>query len=538
MSYISAERTKDHITIWERDENGRHVVTAKSPFYFYIKDPNGKYKSMYGDKLSRLDFKSTKEFNFERSKRKANREVLFESDIPPEIKYLSEHYYDKPAPKLHITFHDIEVDYDPAVGFSRVDNPYAPINSIALYHTWSNKYVIFAIPPNLAERDPNEDTWEAGLASSEFIEQMNEIAKFPEDVELEVRFCKDEKELLEFYLLEIQDSDLLAGWNSDLFDHPYITKRVERLGKRYMRLLSFEQGKMPRYRWIKRFDQEVEVVEWGGRISADYLDLFKKYEMFERPSYKLEAIADEMLPDLPKLEYEGSLATLYRNNFAWFVRYNIRDTEILQGLEERLGYVDLANQMMHLSTGVWKNVIGTLKLAEYAVVNYCHHKLGGTIVNDFSKTEEKHKIQGAFVLLPQKGLQEGVGSIDLASLYPSSIRAINISPETLMGQFLDTVRAIEEIAKGSDMMLACQFDKATQVPASVRGKTLRFKACEWRDQFIKLKWAVSGYGTVFSQETQGVIPKILEDWYATRKKYQKLKIESKQQANDILSKYR
>ena len=525
MSYISAEKINDNILIWERDENGRHLITDKAPYYFYSRDPKGTYRSMYGDKLIRHDFTTSKEFNFAKGKLKAAGQVLFESDIPAEIRYLSEHYYNKPAPKLNITMHDIEVDYDPVRGHATVADPYAPVNSIALTHLWLKKYVVLAIPPNYASRDPNEDTWAAGLADEDFLQNMHDIAELPEGIELEVRFCRSEKELLLNYLEEIQDSDVLCGWNSDYFDHPYLAKRIEKLGKKYFRMLSFAQAKMPRYRWTKRFDKDEEVVDFGGRIGADYLELFRKYEMTERPSYKLESIADELLPDLPKLEYEGSLATLYRKNFPWFVRYNIRDTEILEGLEDILGYVELANQMMHLSTGIWKNVVGTLKLAEYAVVNYCHNELGGLIVNDFHKTDDTHRIQGAFVLLPQIGLQEGIGSIDINSLYPSSIRAINISPETLMGQFMETVRAVEEIAKDSDMILACTFDNATQVPSTLRGKTLRFKASEWRKQFKKMKWAVSGYGTVFDQNAQGVIPKILEDWYATRKKYQKLKAQ-------------
>jgi DNA polymerase elongation subunit (family B) len=280
-----------------------------------------------------------------------------------------------------------------------------------------------------------------------------------------------------------------------------------------------------------------ETIDTFGRIAADYMVLFRKYEMAERPSYKLEAIADEMLTDLPKLEYEGSLAKLYRENFAWFVRYNIRDTEILQGLEERLGYVELANQMMHLSTGVWKYVTGTLKLAEYAAVNYCHHELGGLIVNDFHKSENAGSIQGAFVLLPQVGLHENVGSIDINSLYPSAIRAINISPETLMGQFNERIRACEEIAKGSMAALTCTFDDATQVPPKLRGRTVTATAEEWRDTFIAKGWAVSGYGTVFSQEKQGIIPKILEDWYATRKKYQKLKAQAKEAGDKVKATY-
>lgn len=526
MSYVSAERVGDDVLIWERTEHGRELLVRPAPYYFYATDPEGKFTSLYGDKLSRFDFASSREFYLAKKKFKENDYELFESDIPPEIKYLSEHYYNVKAPKLNVTLYDIEVDYDPEIGHASTTNPYAPINAIALVHMWNNRCVVMAVPPNFAPAKANDDKWEQGLAPDDFMQRMEEIAPLDPELDVEILFFESEEDMLKVFLEEIQDSDLIAGWNSDLFDNPYVAKRVERLGKKYFRRLSFDQAPDPKFKTVEVMKREEEIVEFGGRIGADLMILFKKYEMEERPTYRLAAISDEILPDLAKLEYPGSLASLYRNDFAWFVRYNIRDTEILKGLEERLGYIELANQMMHLSTGVWKNVVGTLKLAEYAVVNYCHNELDNLIVNDFHHQDVYGKIQGAFVLLPQIGLQENVGSIDINSLYPSAIRAINMSPETLMGQFVDKTKAAEEIAKGSEVILPCMFDEATQVPETLRGQVYRYTAAKWRDFFQNLGWAISGYGTVFSQKKQGVIPMILEDWYAMRKKYQKLKGEA------------
>jgi DNA polymerase elongation subunit (family B) len=544
MSYIDAVRIKDDVLVWERTEKGRELKRYRAPYYFYTRDPAGKYTSMYGDKLSRLDFKNAREFQQAREQLESNGIELFESDIPMELKILSELYYNVPAPALNVSFLDIEVDYSKDIGFASVSNPYAPINSVAIVHMWKREYVVLAVPPNLAPLTPNNEDWQPGPAPESFIQQMHEIAELPPNMELKVTFCANETELLLELLEEIEDSDVICGWNSNLFDHPYIGKRLYNIGKKHFRRLSFPEAPDPKFKEVEVMGNAAIALDTFGRIAADYMILFRKYEMAERPSYKLESIADDILrdpitkePTLPKLEYEGSLATLYRQNFPWFVRYNIRDTEILQGLEERLGYVELANQMMHLSTGTWKYITGTLKLAEYAVVNYCHHKLGGLVVNDFHKSENSGSIQGAFVLVPQVGMHEFIGSIDINSLYPSSIRSINISPETLMGQFVDKVKACEEIAKGSLAMLTCVFDDTTQVPSKFRNKTVTSTAEEWRNAFIELKWAVSGYGTVFSQEKQGIIPMILEDWYATRKQYQKLKAEAKAAGDKVKEMY-
>ena len=544
MGYLNAIRIKDDVLVWERTEHGRELKRFRAPYYFYTHDSNGSYTSMYGDKLRRHEFPSAHAFQQAREENESNGIEMFESDIPMELKVLSEHYYQVPAPKPNVTFLDAEVDYSKEAGFASAQNPYAPINSIALVHMWKRTYVVFAIPPNLAAMKPTNDTWVPGNAPKDFLDKMSEIAELPPNMTLEIVFCRDEEELLKRLLEEIEDSDIICGWNSDFFDHPYIAKRILRLGKKYFRKLSFDEAPEPRFREVEVMGNKNLTVDISGRIAADYMVLFRKYEMSERPSYKLEAIADDILrdpktkePTLPKLEYEGSLADLYRNNFPHFVRYNIRDTEILQGLEERLGYVELANQMVHLSTGTWKYVTGVLKLAEYAVVNYCHHKLNGLVVNDFHKSDVSGRIQGAFVLLPQIGEHENIGSIDINSLYPSSIRAINISPETLMGQFVENVKACEEIAKKSRVLLTCDFDDATQVHPALRGRSITATAEEWRSVFLEKGWAVSGYGTVFNQKKQGIIPMILEDWYATRKDYQRKKAEAKASGDNVKATY-
>lgn len=522
MSYISAIRVGEDVLVWERTEHGRDLKTYRAPYYFYTKDKRGTYTSMYGDTLTRHDFDNSREFFEARRKNQDARTEMFESDIPAELRILSQHYYNVPAPKLHVTFLDIEVDYVADAGFASVENPYAPVNSIALYHSHQKRMIVIAVPPPGFAEDVDSVK-----------KRMDEIAALPTDVQVDIVLVKDERELLLHVLYEIQDSDVLCGWNSDFFDVPYLGKRLEKYGKRQFRMLSFPEAEMPKWREVETEFRKNTTLDLSGRISVDYLVLFRKYEMEQRPSYKLAAIADELLPHLPKLEYEGSLASLYQNDFVWFIRYNLRDTEILKGFEERLGYVDLANQMCHLSCGLFTHVIGTLKLAELAVINYCHHELNGLIVNDMKEPEIDKSIQGAYVLYPRTGMHEWIGSIDINSLYPSSIRSINISPETLRGQFVEEIQAAEEIAANSDRLLTLVFD----LPDIELGKEATKQASWWREWLKGRKYAVSGYGTVFDQNKQGIVPAILENWYATRKKYQKLKGDAKKEGDKIKELY-
>lgn len=533
MSYISAIRINDEVIVWERTPEGRVSKRFRAPYNFYVKSTNGKHETIYGDKVKRYDFSTSREFQKAREDMQSSGIELFESDIPAEIKILSQHYYNIPAPKLNISFYDIEVDYNTANGFSSVANPYAPINSVAIYHQWKKEYVIIAVPPETKNLDKHGFPIREYEASTyqdvpeEFYKKMDAIAPLPENVR--VVFANNEKELLMYFIAEIEESDVLCGWNSDFFDMPYVGKRLEKIGKKAFRMLSFDEGMNPSFRDVEIFNGQIaQTLDLSGRISADYMVLFRKYEAAERPSYKLESIADEFLPELPKLKYEGSLHSLYRNNFAHFVRYNLRDTEVLGGFERKLGYVDLANQMYHMSTGVYKHVTGTLKLAELATVNYCHHTLGGLIVNDIDSSEMDQSIQGAYVLDPKTGMHEWTGSVDVKSLYPSGIRSINISPETLRGQFMEMVKAAEEIAAGSDVELNLELET---------GDRETFTAKKWREILKQRKWAVSGYGTVFDQNKKGIIPRILEDWYNMRIEYQHKKKDAEKAGNKELAEY-
>ena len=516
MSYISAIIKNDDVVVWERDEHGKRVEQFyRAPYYFYVDDPEGDHTTIYGNKVSKLEFGDAKKFYKVRKELESDGVEMWESDVGADIRVISQQYYGKPAPKLHVTFLDIEVDYDMNLGFAGTKNPYAPINAMSLFHEHQKRMVVLAIPP----KDGKEWTPENLRA------ECDKICPVPTDYTTDYYLFDNERDLLWKFIEEVEDSDLLCGWNSDFFDFPYIAKRMEiALGNKSLRKLSFPGAEMPRFTEIEVMNNIQIKLETSGRLLADYMQLYKKYEMGGQPSYKLEYISNVVLvdkktkePTLPKLAYEGTLADLYVKDFAFFIRYNIRDCEILHGFEERLGYVELANQMYHLSGALFQHVGGTLKLAELAIVNYCWHDLK-KVVNNSKMPDIDKSIDGAYVLLPQIGLHEWIGSIDINSLYPSSIRSINISPETLRGQFTACKKAAIAIAERHNISLTLELEDGTVMEKTVE---------EWRIWLKERKWAVSGYGTVFDQASEGMIPAILREWYATRKKYQKMKVEEK-----------
>ncbi len=545
MSYISAIVPKDHddlVRVWERDSNGDRITKEyDAPYYFYVDDVNGTYKTIYGNPVKKIDCSNNRKLFYKlRNEHQENRVGVWETDIGPELRVLSNQYYEIPAPKLHVTHLDIENDYNIEQGYSGPKNPYAPINAISLFHEHTNTMVSLSVPPD------DSIEWTAALLK----QACEDIVPLSTNYETIFKVCRDERELLEEFLLEIDDSDLLNGWNSQTFDFPFIGKRIEiALGAHRLQDLCFRGADKPYYtdeetefsKLVRKKNPLAEAQTYiklniGGRILADYMILYKKYEVSEKSSYKLSSISDDVLVDnngdpiLPKLEYSGGLHDLYRKDFAYFVRYNIRDSEILHGFEQRLHYIELANNMYHMSCGLFQHVGGTLKLADLAITNYCHHVLK-KVVNNTKEPTDSRKIEGALVLLPQVGMHEMIGSIDVASLYPSSIRSLNISGEMIRGQFVEEERAWIEISNNSETELTLVLEKT--------GEELIAEAGDWREFLKHQKWAISGFGTVFDQSGgQGIIPAILTDWFARRKEYQAKKKEADKKLADLVRKYK
>jgi DNA polymerase elongation subunit (family B) len=513
MSYISAQlsQNKSQVLVWERNEKGERIVQRyKTPLYFYMEDKDGNHSSIFGKKLRKVTFDNYNEFYQTKQGMTAKNVALYESDIRAEYKVLSEHYYNKPVTNLHITFLDIEVDYDPKRGMAVAENAYAPISAISIFHQYSGRKLVFAVPPK-------EKNW-----SDEELDKLRTKA--------EIIICKNEKELLKLFLEEIYDSDVLSHWNGFGYDMPYLYERLMRVfNKDVASLLSFDEAKAPYYKEaLNKFKIPFNKLMISGRISLDYMELFIKFAPSALDSNALEAVAEAELPHLPKLSYEGSLYNFYNEKFVEFVEYNIRDTEILEGLEKKFGYVSLAIQMSHMNTAMIDDVLGTVKITEMAIINHCHHDRSLVVPDSKKSTGLNEKFKGAFVLQTIMGLHKWVASIDVQSLYPSVMRTLNISPEMVVGQFYDKFMAFEHIQARNDTELTILYENSM-----TETKT----AAEWADYLVEANWAVSGYGTVFDQKSMGIIPSILTKWFNERKEFKSIAGQYKGIDNEKYSYY-
>ena len=539
MSYVDAihSRDEDRIYVVERDNNGkRQYKEYPTNYVLYYPDSKGKHRSIYGDPVSR--FSTRKRQEFEKEKRIHSGKKLFESDINVVFRCLSENYLKVDAPKLHTCFFDIEVDFDPDKGFSPTSDPFNPVTAISCYLDWLDQCITLVIAPK-------------HMSSETALEITGEFDN--------TMLFNSEKEMFDVFFQLIEDADVLTGWNSEGYDIPYMVNRVTRVMSKDDTRKFCLMGQLPKAREYERFGKSETTYDLVGRIHLDYLQLYKKYNYESRHSYKLDSIG-EMEVGENKTQYEGTLDQLYNKDFKKFIEYNRQDTMLLVKIHNKLKFLELANQLAHENTVLLPTVMGSVAMIEMAIFNEAHER--GLVVPDKKrKVENEEEIQqaaGAFVATPKRGMHEYVGAVDINSLYPSVIRALNMGGETIIAQIRQTIT--DQYMKDKGLRLASEKKRYKEGDDDVTGailwenlfgaleytaimnqergtiltvdfedgRTEEMSAAEvWKMVFDSHRpWMLSANGTIFTYEKEGVVPGLLTRWYSERKETQKLAKEA------------
>ncbi len=517
MSYIDAlfDREHDRIHVVERRDGVRKYQEYPAQYTFYYDDPRGKFRSIYGNPVSRFSTRNNKEFRKE--VRMHSSKQLYESDINPIFRCLEENYKDQNAPELHTAFFDIEVAFDKDRGFSPVTDPFNEITAISVYLDWTEQLITLAVPPKGL-------SWET---AQEMVSEFENTILF-----------EREEDMINTFLDLIDDADVLSGWNSEGYDIPYTVNRCTRvLSKDDTRRFCL-WGQLPKKRMFERFGAENETYDLIGRVHMDYMQLYRKYTYEERHSYSLDAIGEYELNER-KTQFEGTLDQLYNQHFKKFIEYNRQDTALLAKLDKKLRFLDLANELAHANTVLLQTTMGAVAVTEQAIINEAHER--GFVVPNRKQRNDNEDVQaaGAYVAYPKKGVHEWIGSVDINSLYPSAIRALNMGPETIVGQLRLT--ATDKLIKdrmASGMSFAAAWEglfatvEYTAVMEQNRGmeitidwengdSTTHSAAEVWYMIFDSNQpWIMSANGTIFTYEKKGVVPGLLERWYAERKELQ------------------
>jgi len=169
-------------------------------------------------------------------------------------------------------------------------------------------------------------------------------------------------------------------------------------------------------------------------------------------------------------------------------------------MEEKMKLIDLVMLMAYDAHVNYTDCFGMVKL--WDVIIYNDLKAKNIVLAPKVSSDKKDQFAGAYVKEPVPGDYEWVVSFDLNSLYPSLIRFLNISPETLIDR---------------------------KHPNSDVEKMIQKKA----DLSYSEDYCVAANGAMYSKEKVGFMPEIVTRIYNERKQYKNTMLSKKQKLVDI-----
>jgi DNA polymerase elongation subunit (family B) len=255
-----------------------------------------------------------------------------------------------------------------------------------------------------------------------------------EGAPVQYRKCNSEEALLVSFLKYWTNNypDVITGWNVKFFDMPYIINRIAKIG-------TFAAAKtLSPFKWLREGQAKAMIggtqqfYEIYGISTIDYLQTFKKlgYSYGPQESYRLDHIAYVVVGE-KKLSYEehGNLHTLYKNDHQKFIDYNIKDVELVERIDQKMGLIELVMTMAYKAGVNYSDVMGTTAIWDSIIYRDLY---ANKIAPPPNVEKFKGPYPGGYVKDPHVGSHDWVVSFDLNSLYPNLIVQYNMSPETLL----------------------------------------------------------------------------------------------------------
>ena len=454
-------------------EDGKHFMTREKfyPTLFVPSKRRTKYKTLEGDYVESVDPGTVRECReFIRKYSEVENFKIYGNDRYI-YQYISEKYPEEEikfdVSKIKITTLDIEVKSEN--GFPDVESAAEEILLISI-QDYNTKQI---------------RTWGQGGFDNK---QENVIYKgFNSEYELLNDF-------INWWMVEENTPEVVTGWNIELYDIPYLTRRLDRvLGEKLKKRFSPWGLVTEDEIWIagrKHITYDV-----GGVTQLDYLNLYKKFTYKAQESYRLDHIANVELGQ-KKLDHSefNTFKDFYTQGWQKFVEYNIIDVELVDRLEDKMKLIELAIVMAYDAKANYADVFSQVRMWDTIIYNYL--KKRNIVIPPKERSDKTEKYAGAYVKEPIPGKYDWVVSFDLNSLYPHLIMQYNISPETLVDARHPTVTV--------DRILS-------------------------EDEVIEGEYAVCANGAQYRKDVRGFLPELMEKIYEDRTIYKKKMLEAKQQ---------
>ena len=441
-----------------------------SPSLYAITQEDSKFKTLKGQNLKPIQFGSiSKAREFKRSYNTDN-SPLYGMDRY-QYQYIANEYpEDMIFDKDQIKIFTVDIECTAENGFPDVENPTEELLAITVKNQ-SNKQII---------------TWGTG----EFKTDRSDVTYIK---------CKSEKSLImEFMKFWIKNyPDVITGWNTKFFDIPYLFNRIRNL---------VDEKVIKRFSPWNLVERETIVVRGRpqtyyaifGISMLDYLDLYQKFIPTKQESYKLDYIGKVELGLQKDENPYDTFRDWYTKDFQSFIDYNIKDVEIVDGLEDKLKLIELVLTMAYEAKVNYTDVFSQVRMWDMLIYNYL--KKDNIMIPPKEDNVKEDKYDGAYVKDPITGMHNWIVSFDINSLYPHLIMQYNISPEKIIG--------VKSAGISVDKLLT----QATPLT------------------YLKTEGAcITPNGAMFKTDSPGFLPRLMENMYNDRVKFKTLEFEAKQE---------
>ena len=455
-------------------EDGRHFATREKfyPTLFVDSKKKTKYKTLTGEYVEAIEpgtVRESREFikrydGVENFHVYGNERFIYQ--------YISEKYPEKELKfdieKIKLVTLDIEVKSEK--GFPDVESAAEEILLISI-QDYTTKEII---------------TWGLGPFKNK---QKNVTYKsFRTEYELLSNF-------INWWMIEENTPEVITGWNSKLYDIPYMCRRIDRiLGEKLKKRMS-PWGLVTEDRTVIMGREHI-TYDIGGVSQLDYLDLYKKFTYKAQESYRLDYIASVELGQ-KKLDHSefDTFKDFYTNGWQKFVEYNIIDVELVDRMESKMKLIELALTMAYEAKVNYEDVFYQVRMWDTIIYNYLKNR--NIVIPPKNRSQKNEKYAGAYVKEPKAGKYDWVVSFDLNSLYPHLIMQYNISPETL---------------------------RETRHPSSSVERILNEEVTDFNPEY-----ATCANGAQYRKDVRGFLPELMDKMYGDRVVFKKRMLAAKQE---------
>jgi len=321
--------------------------------------------------------------------------------------------------------------------------------------------------------------------------------------DVEYVYCDDERMLLERFVEFMANvkPDVITGWNTTFFDIPYLCNRITKLFDSEM-MYNLSPWQVVTEERTSTFGRDVSRYNIWGVSNLDYLDLYKKFTYTDQESFTLDYISFIELGVKKDPNPYDTFKEWYTKDYQSFIDYNIKDVELVDAMEDKLGMIQLMFTMAYEAKINYNDVYSQNRMWDVIIYNYLRDK--NIVIPQRRKSHKGEKYIGAYVKEPQVGQHDWIMSFDLNSLYPHLIMQYNISLETLIKERFPKPISIEKLL-------------AKEVETDIL-----------KDKGL----TVTPNGACFRTDIRGFLPELMEKFYVDRVKFKNYLLEAKQRYED------